>query len=188
MCVTAAVAAAVTAVAAVAGTVASIDNANYQAKMMEFQLQEQRAALRGEAEAARLQAMEEQANRLREFEAQRAANLAAIAGQTGFGQNMSYLQGIEAAEEKALKTDLTNIRLGLAGERNRIQLQARGTQWQSKLNASARKSAVVGSLIQGVQGLASAASMYSSYSTGRPPVGGQNTGTVTIGGATGSWK
>lgn len=183
MCVSAAIIAGVSLAATVAGTVASIDNANYQAKMAEFQLEEQRKALRSEREGVALQAMEAQIARIRDFEAQRAANLAALAG-SGVGQNMSYLQGVEKAEERALRFDLTNIRLGLAGENSRVAAQIRGTAYASKINSANRKSAIIGSLINGVGQAASIASAYNNVKT--PAAGTEIVGGST-GGARGSW-
>lgn len=173
MCISATVLAAAALATAVAGTAATIDNANYQAKMAEFQLKEQRDALRSQREGAALQALEAQLARINEFEVNRARNLAMMAGSGVV--NHSYLQGIEKDEEKRLRYDLTNIRLGQAGENNRIASQIRSTNYASVINQANRQSAVVGSLFNLVgQGL-SIGFAYSNRAT--PPT---NTGTVTV--------
>ena len=163
MCVSAAVIAGVSLAAAAAGTVLSISNANYQAGLAEIQLQEQRDALRQQNENLRLQGMEQELDRLRAFEENRARNLAALAATTGFGQNQSYLQGVEKAEKKALAKDLTNIRLGIAGEQNRVFDQIRTTNFESKVNRANRNAAVVGSLLNFASSAVSAGQTYRTY-------------------------
>lgn len=170
MCISATVLAAASIGIAAAGTVATIDNANYQAKMAEFQLEEQRDAIRSQREAMRLQGMEGEIARIREFEEMRARNLAALAS-SGVGQNNSYLQGIEKAEERALRFDLTNIRLGMAGEDNRLMNQARSTRYASTINRANRNSAVVGSLFNFASQAVGAASLYGTYKTPSAPSG-----------------
>jgi hypothetical protein len=160
MCVSAAVVAGVSLFTAAAGTALSISNANYQAGLAEIQLQEQRDALRQQSENLRLQGMEQELERIRAFEENRARNLAALAATTGFGQNQSYLQGVEKAEDKALKTDLTNIRLGIAGEQNRVAGQIRSTQFESKVNRANRNAAVTGSLLNFASSAVSAGQTY----------------------------
>lgn len=170
MCISATVLAAAAVGIAGAGTVATIDNANYQAKMTEFQLEEQRDAVRSQREAMRIQGMEAELGRIREFEAMRAQNLAALAS-SGVGQNNSYLQGVEKAEERALRFDLTNIRLGMAGEDNRLMNQMRSTRYASTINRANRNSAVVGSLFNFASQAVGAASLYKTYSTPQSPSG-----------------
>lgn len=170
MCISATVLAAASVGIAAAGTIATIDNANYQAKMTEFQLEEQRDAIRSQREAMRLQGMEAELGRIREFEEMRARNLAALAS-SGVGQNNSYLQGIEKAEERALRFDLTNIRLGMAGEDNRLMNQIRSSRYASTINRANRDSAVVGSLFNFASQAVGAGSTYMNYRTPQAPSG-----------------
>jgi hypothetical protein len=161
MCVTAIVAA--VAISAVS-TVAAIDNANYQAKMMELQLQEQRDALRLQAEGAELQGLEQQVGRMQELNRWRAMMLANSAKNTGMGQNVG-LGAIEDDAQKKLRYDLTNIRFNTAGEKNRIFKNIRSTRFQSQINSANRKSAVVGSLLNFASTAAQGANTLSTYST-----------------------
>lgn len=124
MCISAAVLAGLSLAASATGTVASISAAKTNAKMQRYQLDEQKKQLNEEREIARLQAMEAENTRLEEFRRQRAANLAAIAA-SGVGENRSFLQGIAPAEEKALRLDLRNIRMGNTMAENRLAAQIR---------------------------------------------------------------
>lgn len=159
MCISAAVIAAASLAVAAVGTAATIDNANYQAKMTEFQLADQRKALRQQQEQARIAGMEAEAARLDEFNRARAANLAALAA-TGTGQNMSYLQGVEKSEEQALNFDLRNIRIGNLGEQNRITQDIRVNRFDSLINRANRQSAVVGAGINFAKSVVSIGQTY----------------------------
>ena len=159
MCISATVIAAAAVGVAAAGTVATIDNANYQAKMTEFQLQEQMEQQRKMRDMERLRATEAEMARLQEFQRMREANLAALAAQ-GTGQQMSYFQGIEKAEEQALRVDLTNIRMGLLGVENRIASDIRVNRIESAVNKSNAKSA---KLMAGINFVKDAASTVKYY-------------------------
>lgn len=195
MCVTLLVAS--LAVATVS-TVASIDNANYQAGMAELQLNEQREQMLKEKENQRLQAQEAEIARLREYQELRDANLLALAA-SGVGQNMSFMQGMEVANQRALRRDLSNIRLGQLGAENRIAQQIRVNRTQLQITNANRDSAVLGSVLDGIGSALGAASFYGQTAA---PLGGAGsnmragkigggtkstgrTGTVSI--APGSW-
>lgn len=163
MCVSAAVVAGVTLAATAVSTVAAIDNANYQASMAELQAQEQLKALQDQRKDAELQGLEAQLARTQEFEERRAANLAAMAANTGFGTNMGFFQGVREAEEEALRYDLTNIRLGVLGENNRVNASERSIGYGQAISRSNRKSAVFGSLLNFASGAVGAAQIYRNY-------------------------
>ena len=184
MCISAGAIAAVSVASAAVGTISSIGNAKYQAGMAELQLQEQRDAIRRERESATLRALEAQTARVREFEDNRAANLAMMAG-SGV-TNYSYLQGIERSEEEALRFDLTNIRLGAAGDQNRLAQENRSTQYASQINRYNRNQAVVGSLLNFA---GQAASAYSGYQQYRTPSSTPRLGSVNVnGGGSSRWR
>lgn len=164
MCISATVIAAASLAVAAVGTAATIDNANYQAKMTEFQLADQRDQQRQQMEAQRLQGMEAEAARLEEFRRMRAANLAILAGD-GWGQNMSYLQGIEQAENRALRYDLANIRIGDLQGRSRIASDIRVNKVQSKINAANRSAQVFGAALDFAGSAVKAGQYYQNYNT-----------------------
>lgn len=184
MCVTLLAA---TLVTAAVSTVATIDNANYQAGMMELQLAEQREQLQQQREMERIAAMEAETLRLQDFRFQRNANLLALAA-SGTGQHMSFLQGIAPAEERALRTDLANIRLGRLGAENRIAQQIRVNRTQGLINQANKQSAVLGAVLDGVGSAVGAASFYNSTrapGSGSKPSGSGRTGSVSV--DAGSW-
>lgn len=162
MCISAGVIAAASLVTAAVGTVASIDNANYQSKMMEFQLLEQREQMGQQRDMERLRAMEAEQARLEEFSRMREANLAALAVK-GTGQNMSYFQGIEKAEQQALRIDLSNIRVGLLGTENRIASEIRVNRLESSVNKSNAKSAKLAAGINFVNSALQTGQYYNDY-------------------------
>jgi len=106
MCVTAAVAA----TAAVVGTGVSIASAQANAAQQRQALEMERKQLQDQREVARIQAAEAEAQRVSEYERNRASNLAYLAASGT--RSESFLQGIEAAGEQALALDLANIRSG----------------------------------------------------------------------------
>lgn len=165
MCISATVIAAASLAVAAVGTAATIDSANYNAKMQEFQLEEQQDQLRKQMQVQRLQGMEAEAARLEEFRRQRAANLAVLAGD-GFGQNMSFLQGIDKAEQRALRYDLANIRIGDLQGRSRLSSDIRVNRLQGQVNRANRSAAVTGALIDFGGSVIRAGSYYNDN---RPP-------------------
>lgn len=159
MCISAAVIAGASLVVGAAGTIASIDNANYQAGMMELQLAEQRDQMREQRELEKLAAKEAELARLREFSENREANLLALAA-SGVGQSMSFMQGREVADRKALEHDLSNIRLGDAVGSKRFADQIRVNRLQGQVAQTQKKSAVFGSLLDFAGDAVGAASYY----------------------------
>ena len=107
MCVTAVV---VAAAATVAGTAASIGATKANAAQQRIALDMERKAIQDQREVSRIQAAEAEAQRVAEFERNRASNLAAIAASGT--RSESFLQGVEAADKQALALDLANIRSG----------------------------------------------------------------------------
>ncbi|CAB4152610.1 hypothetical protein UFOVP616_22 [uncultured Caudovirales phage] len=142
MCVTAVVLAGASLAASAAGTIATIDNNNYQAGMLQLQMDEQRNQLREQQKFEQLKAQEAELARLEDYRGLREANLLAVAG-SGVGQNLSFLSGVSASDEKALKMDLGNIRLGMLGEQNRIANQIRVNDIDVRMAKSNAKSANV---------------------------------------------
>ena len=163
MCVTATVAAVVSATAAVGGTVASIGAAKANAAQQKIALQMEQKALNEQRRIAKLQAMEAEAERVREYNQLRAANLAALAA-TGT-RSESFLQGIEPASRRALAFDLRNIRMGAVAQ-DAAALRGirvnRMTQQAVNISSGLQQ---FGAVASGLSGLASAAGTYGQYRT-----------------------
>ncbi len=140
MCISAAIIAGVSLAASAVGAVATIDNNNYQAGMLQLQMDEQKKQLRDQQKFEQLKAQEAELARLEDYRGLREANLSAIAG-SGVGQNLSFLGGISKSDEQALKMDLGNIRLGMLGEQNRIANQIRVNDTEVRMAKSNAKSA-----------------------------------------------
>lgn len=163
MCISAAIIAGASLAASAVGTVASIDNNNYQAGMLKLQMDEQRKQLREQQKFEQLRAQEAELARLREFRELREANYLAMAS-SGVGQNMSFFQGAAEADAKALRLDLGNIRLGMLGEQNRIANQIRVNDIDVRMAKSNAKSA---NLAAGINFVKDATSIYDSYNKTR---------------------
>jgi hypothetical protein len=159
MCVSALVVAGVSLAASAAGTIATIDNNNYQAGMLKLQMDEQRNQLREQQKFEQLKAQEAELARLEDYRGLREANLLAVAG-SGVGQNLSFLSGVSATDEKALKMDLANIRLGMLGEQNRIANQIRVNDIDVRMAKSNAKSANLAAGIGFVKDATKIASTY----------------------------
>lgn len=159
MCVSALVVAGVSLAASAVGTIATIDNNNYQAGMLQLQMDEQRNQLREQQKFEQLKAQEAELARLEDYRGLREANLLAVAG-SGVGQNLSFLSGVSATDEKALKMDLANIRLGMLGEQNRIANQIRVNDIDVRMAKSNAKSANLAAAIGFVKDATKIASTY----------------------------
>lgn len=163
MCVSALVIAGVSLAASAAGTIATIDNNNYQAGMLKLQMDEQKKQLRDQQKFEELKAQEVELTRLEDYRGLREANLLAVAG-SGVGQNLSFLSGVSASDEKALKMDLGNIRLGMLGEQNRIANQIRVNDIDVRMAKSNAKSANLAAGIGFVKDATKIASTYGKNS------------------------
>jgi hypothetical protein len=175
MCVTATVLAAATLVAASAGTAVSISAAQANKRAQQTMLDEQQKQLREEREIARLQAQEAEVERLNEFRRQRSSNAAALAA-SGLRENISFLQGVMPAEERALRLDIGSIRMGDITGQNRIASQIRVNRFSRDVagfNAQAQTIGAVASLV------GTAAQVGASYNQTRTPSGG---GTIDFAG------
>lgn len=160
MCVSAAIIAGVSLAASAIGTVATIDNNNYQAGMLKLQMDEQKNQLREQQKFEQLKAQEAELARLEDYRGLREANLLAVAG-SGVGQNLSFLSGVSESDEKALRMDLSNIRLGMLGEQNRIANQIRVNDIDVRMAKSNAKSANLAAGINFVKDVTKAADYYS---------------------------
>jgi hypothetical protein len=176
MCISAAAAlAAATLVAAGTSTAVSISSANANKRAQQTMLDEQQKQLKEEREIARLQAQEAEVERLNEFRRQRASNAAALAA-SGVRENISFLQGVMPAEERALRLDIGNIRMGDITGQNRLASQIRVNRFSRDVagfNASMQKVGAVASFVGTV------ASVGSSYNQTKTPSGG---GTIDFAG------
>lgn len=149
MCVSATVLAAAALVSSGVGTVASIGSANANKRAQQNMLDEQRKQLKEEREIARLQAQEAEIGRLNDFRRQRASNAAALAA-SGVRENISFLQGVMPAEERALRMDVSAIRMGDITAQNRLATQIRVNRFQRDIagfNASMQKIGAVASFV-----------------------------------------
>lgn len=156
MCVTALVLASAS---MIAGTATSISTAKANKRMQQYTLDVQRKQMNEEREIAKLQAQEAEAARLDEYRRTRAANEAAIAA-SGIGQNISFLQGIEPASERALKLDLRNIRMGDIMQRNRIADQIKVNQMSRQVASINARNQAIGAVAEGIGGIAGAYQTY----------------------------
>lgn len=165
MCVTATILAASALVSSAVGTAASISSAKANARMQKYTIDEQNKQLKEEREIAKLQAQEAEAARLEEFRRQRAANLSAIAA-SGVGQNISFLEGIAPAEEKALRTDLSNIRMGNLTQTNRLADQIRVNQLSRQVAGINARNQIIGAAAGFVGDVAKIGTDYKKYKVG----------------------
>jgi hypothetical protein len=160
MCVTAIVA---SAVATVASTTASIGAAKAQSAQQKYALEMERKALSDQREVARIQAAEAEAQRIAEFERNRAANLTQL--MASGTRSESFLQGLEAADRQALQLDLANIR---SGQLTQDIASMRGIR-VNRMSDSARRIgtryAVAGSVLSGLTSLGQLGQAYSDTRT-----------------------
>ena len=164
MCVSAAVVAAASLVAKGVGAAASIGAANANKRAQHTILDEQRKQLNEEREFARIQAQESEIQRLNDFRRQRATNAAALAA-TGVRENISFLQGVMPAEERALRLDVGAIRMGDVTTQNRLASQIRVNRFSRDVagyNASMQK---IGAVAGFVGDLAQVGSAYNQTKT-----------------------
>jgi hypothetical protein len=163
MCISAAVIAGAALVASATGAAVSISSAKTNARMQKYSIDQQNKQIKEDREIALLQAQEAEAARLEEFRRQRAANLAAVAG-SGVGQNISFLEGIAPAEERALRLDLRNIRMGNLMQRNRMADQIKVNQLSRQVAGINARNQTIGA-VAGFVG--DAASIGNSYNDTR---------------------
>jgi hypothetical protein len=164
MCISATVLAVASLVVSAAGTAVSISAASANAAAQQDMLDLQRKQMREQMEVQALQAQEAAMNRTEEYRRQRAANLAAMAA-SGVGQNMSFLQGIAPAEERALRTDLANIRLGFVGGQNRMADEIRVNRLNRDIVGMNKTASIAGSLINFAGSAAQIGNTYQTYNT-----------------------
>ena len=169
MCVTATVLAAAALVSSAAGTAVSISSAKNNARMQKFAIDQQNKQIQEEREIAKLQAQEAEVARLDEFRRQRAANLSAIAA-SGVGQNISFLEGIAPAEERALRTDLRNIRMGNLTQSNRLADQIRVNQLSRQVVGINARNQAIGAVAGFVGDVSTIGTTYNKTKT--PSAGG----------------
>lgn len=165
MCISAAVIAGAALVSSAVGTATSISSARTNAKMQKYTIDQQNKQLREDREIAALQAQEAEAARLDEFRRQRAANLAAVAA-SGVGQNISFLEGIAPAEERALRLDLRNIRMGDLMQRNRMADQIKVNQMSRQVAGINARNQTIGAVAGFIGDAAGAAKGYSDMKGG----------------------
>lgn len=165
MCVTAAILAGAALVSSAAGTAVSISSAKANAKMQRYTLDLQKKQMNEDREIAKLQAQEAEAARLEEYRRQRAANQAAISA-SGIGENISFLQGIEPASERALKLDLRNLRMGEITQSNRIADQIKVNQLSRQAAGINARNQIIGAVAGFVGDAASTGSTYNKTKIG----------------------
>lgn len=165
MCISAAVLAGAALAASAVGTAATISSAKANQRMQEYQLDAQKKQMQEEREIASLQAQEAELARLDEFRRQRAANLAAVAA-SGVGQNISFLEGIAPAEERALKLDIRNLRMGDLATGNRIAEQIRVNRMSRQVAGINARNQVIGAITGFIGDAASTGREYKKSKTG----------------------
>ncbi|MCE2842498.1 MAG: hypothetical protein LW689_06935 [Novosphingobium sp.] len=177
MCISATVLAIASLATAAAGTVVSISAASANARAQQDMLDLQRKQMLEQRQMEALQAQEAAVQRAEDYRRQRAANLAALAA-SGVGENMSFLQGIAPAEEKALRTDLANIRLGFLGGQNRMADEIRVNRLNRDIVGMNKTASIAGSLINFAGSAAQIGNFYQTYNTPKATP----RGTATTGG------
>jgi hypothetical protein len=180
MCISATVLAIASVVTSAAGAAVSIASANAQASAQQQQLQLQQEQLKAERENQLMQTQQAEIARLKEFNKQRASNLASLASM-GLGMSMSYLQGTEKAEEQALRMDLSNLRLGYLTGSNRIADEIRVNRLSSQVVNFNKNAAIVGAGLSVVQSGINAANYVKTYNTPKSP-SPTGTGQTIVGG------
>jgi hypothetical protein len=78
---------------------------------------------------------------------------------------MSFLQGIIPAEEKALRTDLANIRMGFLGGQNRMADEIRVNRLNRDIVGMNKKASITNSLIGFAGSAAQIGNFYQTYNT-----------------------
>lgn len=155
-----------TALAAVNATNAAQSEAEWQ----KYQLDIQNKQLETDRKMQEVNAAQVEAKRRDEAKRLRASNEAFIAA-SGVGQNISFLEGIDPAANRALKSDIASLRLNTAAETNRIADQIMVNKAQVKFGMGRAKAvggnAVLGSIFD-IGGTATEKLYkYDYYKTGR---------------------
>lgn len=110
---------AITAISSAASAGFAVTAANAENEMRQYQLDIQNKQLAADQKLAEAQATQVEADRRAESRRLRATNEAFMAG-SGIGESYSFLQGADKAADRALRTDVANLRLNLATTTSRI--------------------------------------------------------------------
>jgi len=131
------------------GTALSAVNASNAAKSeadwQKYQLDIQNKQLETDRKMQEVNAAQVEAKRREEAKRLRASNEAFIAA-SGVGQNISFLEGIDPAANRALKSDIASLRLNTAAETNRIADQIMVNKAQAQFGMGRAKTIGANSL------------------------------------------
>lgn len=162
MCVTAVILAAASLVGTAATTVGSIVQNNNASSLAEYQARVAETQGRDAKSLLELQTAEAEVARSEEYRRVRAQALASVAGSNI--ENRSFIEGIQAADDRAFGRDISAIRINAGVQRNRLSDQIAVTRTQSnvtKANASLGNFAAIGA---GIAGVAKAADVFNTFS------------------------
>jgi len=164
MCISMALIAGATLLAGAATAYSKISTAQANAGLAKYENAVRTKQLNERRDMEQLSAIETENQRTAEFQRARSTAFAAI-GASGIGENISFIQGIDPEQQKALLRDVRNVRLNLtsteSGIRDEIQVGAYGVR-VAKANAT---NATIGALADFAQTAMSAVSFYKTYGT-----------------------
>ena len=142
--------------------------AKSEAEWQKYQLDIQNKQLEADRKLQEINAAQVEGKRREEARKLRASNEAFIAS-SGVGQNISFLEGIDAASNRALKSDIASLRLNTAAETNRIADQIMVNKAQAQFGMGRAKviggNAVLGSIFDIGASAASGYGKYDYYKT-----------------------
>lgn len=142
---------------------AAKDQANYEQRLREKQLNEER-------EMARLEAAQNQNALERGFQRQRSAALAAI-GASGVGDHISFYQGLDAENKTRFLQDVRSNRLNLVQKEARTSDEIQLAGYKGSVGRFNANMSAIGAVTQFVQDSASA--YYGFSKTASPKAAGK---------------
>lgn len=168
MCVTLAVIGIASALGGLGASYIGMQNqkaaADFQAKAAAYQETMRQQQLQREADQAKLAAAQTESVKTDDFMRRRSAALAAI-GASGLGEDISFFQGIDPEQQRAILRDVSTTRLNLAGNLANIadQIQISGFRTDiARYNAESSKVAATmqfaGKVMETVNSIATYAS------------------------------
>jgi hypothetical protein len=134
--------------------------AKSEADWQNYQLEIQNRQLSTDRKLQEINAAQVEAKRRDEARMLRASNEAFIA-QSGVSQNISFLEGINPAADRALRSDIGSLRLNLSSETNRIADQIMVNKAQAEFGMGRAK--VIGANAYTNAAFSSAADASSNY-------------------------
>lgn len=166
MCISAAIVAGGMLLSAGVSYVSSISRAKSNYALAKYEQDVSRKELRDQANLSRLEAIDSENARTREFQAVRSRMLAAVGAQ-GIGENITFFGGADLEQRKAFLKDVANIRLGLVADQaqTRTGIELAGVRQQ--VAKSNMKNEIVGATGQFIGDVANSFAFYTTYRGGK---------------------